>query len=455
LEAEIKPFFNSNEIKNLAKESKFVRRQSGKIDGQLFLDLIVFNNDCLKNQSLNDLTVALEERYKIQITKQSLHERFNEYALVFLQKAMESLLGKQLNLDYLENKIQGIKRILIKDSVCFQVDQSLADIYPGSRGSASDACVRIQFEYDLLNGRINDLSLSSYAHQDAKNSSETIEMTRTGDLIIRDLAYMEIKVLRALIKKSAFFLCRLNPKVAVYTRKKSEDAYQIVDFLKITRHMRKKKLNHMEKTIYIGAKKKIRLRLIIYLLPDHMVAQRIRELKNVRSKKGRKLKFTPKYKARLALNLFLTNTHRKQLSTRNAWPLYRLRWQIELIFKTWKSFAAIDKVKKVQRYRLQCYIYSKLILILIGWKIIWRVAMLMEEKGKKLSILKAFKSLLGTKFEKFRRIFILKNIKIKDFMVEFFKTSLRKHLLEKKKGKPTSYQLLMVVISKGKIKEND
>jgi hypothetical protein len=46
-----------------------------------------------------------------------LHERFNEYALVFLQKAMESLLGKQLNLDYLENKIQGIKRILIKDSV--------------------------------------------------------------------------------------------------------------------------------------------------------------------------------------------------------------------------------------------------------------------------------------------------------------------------------------------------
>jgi hypothetical protein len=44
---------------------------------------------------------------------------------------------------------------------------------------------------------------------------------------------------------------------------------------------------------------------------------------------------------------------------------------------------------------------------------------------------------------------------IKDFMVEFFKTSFRKHLLEKKKGKPISYQLLMVVISKGKIKEND
>jgi hypothetical protein len=110
--------------------------------------------------------------------------------------------------------------------------------------------------------------------------------------------------------------------VVVYTRKKNEDkdenAYQIVDFLKITRHMRKKKLNYMEKTIYIGAKEKIRLRLIIYLLPDHMVVQRIRELKKGRSKKGRKVKFTPKCKARLALNLFLTNTQRKQVSTRNA-----------------------------------------------------------------------------------------------------------------------------------------
>lgn len=455
MEVEIKPFFTSAEIKKLAKDSNFVQRKSGKIDGQLFLDLIVFNNDCLKDQSLNDLSVVLEERYKIQITKQSLHERFNKYALRFLQKAMESLLGKQFNLDYLDNDIEGINRILIKDSVCFQVDQSLSDLYPGSKGSASGACVRIQFEYDLLNGRINDLSLSAYAHQDAKNSIETIEKTQAGDLIIRDLAYMEIKVLKALIEKAAFFLCRLNPKVVVYTKKKNQDDYQILNFLSITRHMRKKNQKFMEKTVYIGGKEKIRLRLITYLLPDKMVEQRIRELKNGRSKKGRNVNFSKKYKARLALNLFLTNAEKKQIPTKNVWPVYRLRWQIELIFKIWKSFCAIDKVKKVQRYRLQCYIYSKLILILIGWKIIWRVAILMDANGKQLSLLKAFKSLLGPKFEKLRTIFILKKIKIKDFIVDFFNISFRKHLLEKKKGRPTSYQLLMVVISKGEIKEND
>jgi transposase len=128
----------------------------------------------------------------------------------------------------------------------------------------------------------------------------------------------------------------------------------------------------MGKTVYIGGKEKIKVRLIIYLLLARLVEQRIRNLKKERSKKGRDINFSQKYKARLALNLLLTNTDREQVSTKSAWSLYRLRWQIELIFKTWKSFAAIDKVKKVQRYRLQCYIYARLILILIGWKIIWR-----------------------------------------------------------------------------------
>lgn len=219
--------------------------------------------------------------------------------------------------------------------------------------------------------------------------------------------------------------------------------------------MRRKNLEFMEKTVYIGGKEKIRLRLVIYLLPDNMAEKRIRELKKKLSKKGRKTILSPKYKARIALNLFLTNTERKQVHTRNVWALYRLRWQIELVFKIWKSFCAIDKVKKVQRYRMQCYIYSKLILILLGWKIIWRVARLMNAHGKQLSFLKAFKTLVGLRIQDLRKLFIQKMIKIENFIVEFFNISIRKHLLEKRRRTPTSDQLLMVILSKGEIKKHE
>jgi hypothetical protein len=58
----------------------------------------------------------------------------------------------------------------------------------------------------------------------------------------------------------------------------------------------------------------------------------------------------------------------------NIRSFYRLRWQIELIFKIWKSIGKIRAVKKVKQPRLECYVYAKLIFIVLGWQLLWRVA---------------------------------------------------------------------------------
>ena len=95
------------------------------MNGRRFLDLIVFNSENLKSQSLNDLSVILKSEHDVDVTKQSLHDRFNEYAVTFLRNALEKLIQKQLDVEpYLLN-LEGIDRILIKDSVCFQVHESL------------------------------------------------------------------------------------------------------------------------------------------------------------------------------------------------------------------------------------------------------------------------------------------------------------------------------------------
>jgi len=73
-----------------------------------------------------------------------------------------------------------------------------------------------------------------------------------------------------------------------------------------------------------------------------------------------------------------------------------LRWQIELIFKIWKSIGKIHEVKKVKQHRLECYVYAKLIFIVLGWQLLWRVAkVLYHREGKLLSFYKSFKTLLG------------------------------------------------------------
>lgn len=444
IEIEINQFFTPDELEQLANETNFIQRQ-GKITGTNFFDVIIFNNESLKDQSLNDLSIDLSEKYDVSITKQSLYDRFNNNAIYFIKRALEKLLNRQLDAASLVPMTKGFNRILIKDSTCFQIDESLAYSYQGSGGDGSAAAVRIQFEYDLLNGRINDLSVNAFNDQDATNSLETIELTEKGDLILRDLAYINLKVVKRLILTGAFFLARLQPNVKVF--EKINGRFRELNFVQIRKYMKRHELSVFEKEIFIGAQDRIRVRLIIHLLPDEVINERMRKIKKNNKKKGRP-QSSKEYKARASLNLFITNATEDQISTRNVYPLYRLRWQIELTFKIWKSLCKIDKIKKVKKERLECYIYGKLIIIIFAWRFLWTIARFMFSQEKKMiSYFKAFKTLFKKKLDELRRIVFQRTEDYASFTINFYNISTKKHLLEKKRNKLTSIEVLITCLN--------
>ena len=423
----------------LAVDTGFVQRKS-KLNGSLFLDLLVFNSESLKSQSLNDLTVVLSNEHNVDITKQSLHDRFNTSAVTFLKSALQLLLRERLDIDSFVLELEGINRIMIKDSVCFQIDESLFDDYPGSGGGGSKASVRIQFEYDLLTGSVNDISLNAFNEQDAKNSVATIELINEGDLIIRDLAYVGLEALNGIIKRAAFYLCRLNPIVCVFEKRGGQ--FVKVDFVKIYKYMKKRNIQLLEKNVYLGNKEKHNTRLIIHLMPEEQVTERIRKARINNKKKG-KSGLSGEYIARAHLNLFITNTTVETVPREHVWKLYQLRWQIELTFKIWKSICDIEKVKKVNVHRLECYIYSKLVLILLGWRVVWKISQhLFCAERKAISFYKAFKTFVKVKITEARDVF-LNQSGVCEFMRSFYVLSRKKHLLEKKRGKVTSLEILI------------
>jgi hypothetical protein len=127
-----------------------------------------------------------------------------------------------------------------------------------------------------------------------------------------------------------------------------------------------------------------------------------------------------------------------------VWNLYRLSWQIELAFKIWKSLCDIEKVKKVKRRRLECYIYAKLLLIMLGWRVVCKMAKnLFVLEGKALSFYKSFKTLINSKIDALREVFLFGSRRLEDFLRDFYRISRINHLLEKKKGKRTSLELLL------------
>ena len=303
-----------------------------------------------------------------------------------------------------------------------------------------------QFEYDTLSGEINNLSLNAFNDQDAKDSVATMELTKERDLIIRDLAYMSLEALQLIVKNLAFFLCRANPNVYIY--EKQGDEYKKIDFVKITAFMRKYNLGSIQREVYLGSKEKLQVRLIIYLLPEQQVAKKLRNAVQNNKKKGGDGNLSKEYKARAFLNLFITNASEEQIPMDHVWQLCRLRWKIELIFKIWKSISAIEKVKRVKKHRLECYIISKLIIIVLGWKVMWSIAkQLFIKKAKALSFFKASKTLLRTKLSELREVFLTRKLSVTHSMKKFYDLSRTNHLLEKKKGEPTSMELLLSFIT--------
>ena len=363
--------FNPDEIEQLALNKKFVQRKS-KLDGCTFLSLIVFNSNSLHYESLNDLTIALSKQYGLEITKQGLDERFNAYAVKFLASALEGLLNHQLSAKKIFLNCLEFKRVLIKDSVCFQVDESLAKYYPGSGGSGSKANVRIQFEYDLLGGKIVDLSLNAFNEQDAKNSVLTLDVVNDGDLIIRDLAYMHLEALQGIVERMGHFLCRLNTQAKVYQRQNGKMIE--LNFSRIVHAMRQYNIQQTEETVFIGKNKELQVRLFI--------------------------------------------------------------------FKSWKSICKIDKVKKVKKDRLECYIFAKLLIIILCWRIAWFTGLLLKRhQGKNISYFKAFKTLMHD-VATLKKVLVDGTVTFESYLAEFLSLSSRKHLLEKKKNRNYSPEVL-------------
>jgi hypothetical protein len=65
------------------------------------------------------------------------------------------------------------------------------------------------------------------------------------------------------------------------------------------------------------------------------------------------------------LNVFISNASEDLLSPKEAYGLYKIRWQVELIFKAWKSILNLGQIRKMVAERVRCYLYGKFIWVLL------------------------------------------------------------------------------------------
>ncbi|WP_417006706.1 transposase [Aquibacillus salsiterrae] len=62
---------------------------------------------------------------------------------------------------------------------------------------------------------------------------------------------------------------------------------------------------------------------------------------------------------------------------------YSLRWQVKILFKTWKSLLKIHEVKRMKVERFECHLYGTLISLLISSTLAFQIREALHRYGKK------------------------------------------------------------------------
>jgi Transposase DDE domain. len=317
------------------------------------------------SSSLDSMCNVLADCFNIQMSKQSLDERFTKPCLAFVKSVLSEALKDQFQRTgmYKGDFWNHFPRVIIKDSTKFKVPDNMYKDYRGNGGSKAGIC--IQYEYNLATNEILNLEVGSGGCNDRTNAVKTCDQAKTGDLILRDLGYYSLEVFDTFRHNGVFFLSRLYSKTCVY--EDTEGVCPMVDFKKIHKQMSGQNISQMEMKVTLGATYRVPVRMILSLVDEQVYQKRIREREKENRKRGRQM--SQEVRLRFRFNIYITNAPEELLPIEQVFLAYRLRWQIELIFKCWKSLYKIHWGRNMKQNRYLCMLYAKLLLIVINLQI--------------------------------------------------------------------------------------
>ena len=438
--------FTSEELEATARETGFYRRKS-KVKPSVFFDLLMYDMSSGTSKSLSQLSIEARSEYDIGVTKQGIDKKFNEHTLQFLKNLIKKQLSVESDLHIDAGWLSSFDRVTIKDGTRFHLPEEYKDYLPGSGGSGSKAGACIQFEYDLKSGNVAVMDITASNRPDVKDALELLDNVKKGDLIIRDLGYYAFKSFINIIKKEAFFISRLGAKTNVFEM--SCGNYKKLDFKAVYNQMKRGKLLSIYKDVFIGSEEKIPVRLVIELMPDDIYEERMRKIHKLHKKKG--YQTSEKYKFLSRFNLFITNVTKEVLPDKVISSLYRMRWQIELIFKIWKSVFGIHHVRKMKYQRWLCLLHFKLLMMIVNWNIIMAQRnYLYRWKGKLLSLNKCFKTLFDNTY-RLRETLRLGQRGIVKFIQWANRILNENHWLERKKNKVGLENIFYIMFCKSNV----
>lgn len=346
----------------LARELGVVQRQR-KLDGADLVSVLVFGWMQDAALTLDELTQLAQVR-DISISAPGLSKRFTpvvaDWLLELLRRATRLHLRAQVvNLPLLRR----FSAVVIEDSSQVPLPDEVSPVWQGcgGRGQVSEAGVKLHVRWDVCSGQLDGPVPTDGRVPDSRSPFRD-EALPAWSVYLADLGYFDLAWLAALSRRTVqgkrYFLMRLKHRVKLFTRRGHE--------LTLRGLVPQQEGQVVQVGVLVGAETRLAARLLMVKVPKEVGEQRRDDLRQEAKDQGREASEEQLYLA--DWTLLICNVPTRLLSTLEVFSLMRVRWQIELLFKRWKSQGQIDAWRSKDPWRIVCELYAKLLgLLIVHW----------------------------------------------------------------------------------------
>jgi Transposase DDE domain len=286
-----------------------------------------------------------------QAVEQRVTPALRDSLMQLLQAAVGCVVEAESRLCPLLRKFTQIR---VGDSTTIALSDPLADAFPGcgGTGGSARAALKLQIVWDYLSGALRRFCCEAGKQNDS-TSPALQEIPPVGSLSIYDLGYFSLERFRDWQTAGAHWISRGISDVLACLEGKSRDLHE---------WLAEQPEGVIDQWIEVGTAR-LRCRIVALHVPPEVEARRRQKAYEKAAKKGRQP--TERHLATCGWTVFLTSCPEDVLNSKEVVVLYRVRWQIELLFKLWKSHNLLDQHRSDDPVRQMVELSARLMAIVV------------------------------------------------------------------------------------------
>lgn len=311
-------------------ETGFVKRVR-TLTGAGFVRTLVFG-------WLGDPRATLEDfAEQLGVTPPAIQDRFTDRCVALMRALLEKAAVYVVAAEAAGT--DGIDRfcgIYVEDCTRIALPASRSDVFPGCGGAQPGqgaAGVKALLRFEVTRGALCGLELDRPNENDLNLARRAGDVPR-GALYRADLGFWCLERLRRFGEEGILWISRIPSSATLCVHHGALE--------KLALFLQKQTADRVDRNVLLGAEQ-LPSRRVAVRCPQEVAAEKKRRLRRKRKKKGKQ----PSIQQLLfcAWLVRAMNLPAEQFTVEELWTLYRVRWQIELVFKRWKSVLQLDRSK--------------------------------------------------------------------------------------------------------------